>query len=199
MLDYLLTDRFQLTGNVASAATPQGFLQFLLSEFTLWDKSMGKPRCSANADANATSQKADGRFGPGKYNFHFSFPFPTYANAIKEDPTPRASISPFPTIAVGSFRNISSFSSHVFPLNDTPSNPEAEKGSLWVSRPTTSGLPSHTGPEAIASSPASPAGQSHLSLACPLPQSFMEKGVNSNVSYDLLVRIDHGRFRGSSK
>ena len=173
-------------------------MKFLLSEFTLWDKSMGSPRHTSDADGNAGGQRADGRFASGKYDFPFSFPFPTYANAIKGGTASNtSSISPVPTIAVGSVRNNSPFST--FPLNDTPRNLETQKRTLWVSRPTSAGSPSPTDAEATPFSPISPTSQTHLSLSCPLPQSFLERGVNSTVFYDLLVRIDHGRFRGSSK
>lgn len=151
---------------------------------------MGKPRRSGDAVANSTSQKADGRFTLGEYVFPFSFSFPTHPNALNEEPIPNASpISPFPTLLVGSIRNTSS---STFPLDEYASL-ETRKRQLSVSSP------SPTDAEAIPFSPISPRSQPHLSLSCPLPQSFTEKGVNSTVSYDLLVRIDHGRFRGSSK
>ena len=169
-------------------------VEFLRHETTLWDKPMGVPLHS-DSDLNPTqNKKFDGRFTQGKYTFPFSFPFPSHPNTIpKPEPPCTNFISPFdvgqsPTSAPRerihrkekeALRPSDSKSSNVSPQTDllspqmqTPSSPSS---STTMSPSAHQGLPS------------------------PLPQSFLEKGINLNISYEISVRITHGRFRGATR
>ena len=157
---------------------------FLKHEFTLWNKSMGDPLLSNDADSiSLKKKKFDGRFVQGQYTFPFSFPFPTNANSTTKSIIDGDSISPFPSPAHNHMPNISEkrrrtscFTSNMSPLSDTASS------SSQISSPITSIL--------------SPVRHS---LTSPLPQSFVEKTIGPTVTYEILVRIVHGRLRTSSR
>lgn len=173
-----------------------GAFQFLRHEFTLWDKSMGDPLQSDLADGhNMQKKKIDGQFAPGKYSFPFSFPFATHANLITK---PTVAISPFPPLVRGK--------------QGIPYSPLPETAKYIVAKKKTNFASSSVLPSSVDEAPSSsqkptsscsPASvmvsQARCSNASPLPQSFMEKGINSGVAYEISVRIVHGRFKTSSR
>lgn len=171
-------------------------VKFLDHEIILWDKPMGVPHSNPNP---TYIKRYDGRFTPGKYIFPFSFPFPSYPNKMMKSLPPDVGlISPF---------------DHA--QRPTPSPREQihrkEKEALRPSNLTSPGVspkakaksqtdlssPQMETPSRSPSSTVSPVA--HQGLASPLPQSFLEKGINPNVSYGISVRIAHGRFRGASR
>jgi hypothetical protein len=188
-LDDLPTDTFQLSGNIVLSSLSEGSVQFLRHEFIFWDKSTCDVLHSGDADANGMEKKQnDGRFVAGQYSFPFSFPFPTEADPITKS-SPQ-SIT----------RSSTSLNDHT---------PKKEKRKLWRSRFTSSSVPNSGTGEASSSSQmetSTPSPPSHTLLQArnsfvtsPLPQSFMEKGINLNVGYDISVHIVHGRFKASNR
>jgi hypothetical protein len=157
---------------------------------------MGDPFQSHNvADPNTPQKKIDLRLASGQYNFPFSFPFPTHADPItgsSESILDTNSISPFPLQAVGT-----AAASPTPPQHDNGSNITEKSPRRW-SRHFTSAPHESSSSRSQTLSPTLGSAQGPSS-ASPMPQTFMERGINPIVAYDISVRIAHGRFKPSSK
>ena len=160
---------------------------FLGHQLTLWKKSMGDPLFFKDSSNEIGSQKekqkekGDGRFVPGRYTFLFPFPFPAHADPITISSDNPSLISPFRPLAHEHVPNVSGKKQETFPFMSPVGTQQTDSSSTQIgSSPTSSIPPRH-------------------SLASPLPQSFIERGIDPNVAYEISVRIVHGRLRASSK
>ena len=172
--DLILIDYFKLNGKIVVSPLAEGCRPFLEHEVTIWNKSMGDPLVFSDADAvNSQKKEFDGRFAPGRYTFPFSFSFPSQANDLATTKT----------------------------VNTSSLVPKTARKKKWSSPFTFNMSPSSTDEAVSSSSQIQPSisAQNRHSLASPLPQSFMEKGINSNVAYEISVRVVHGRLRANSK
>ena len=190
-MTYDVWNGFQLNGIIVLSSLTGGSVPFLNHEFTLWDKSMGDPLQSDNTDSNVSQRKkSDTRLTSGQYSFPFSFPFPTYA--ISSSAPNANSISPLrPHTVSNTVSNISSPSSN----NGQKSTEKPQRG--WTGRFTSA--PDEPSSPMKLQNPGHPHTQPRHSCASQLPPTFMEKDIDPNVAYDILVRIVHGRFKASSK
>jgi len=170
-------------------------VEFLGHEFILWDKLMGDP---VHSDANnILKTKFDGRFAPGRYTFPFSFCIPTHPHTITKSAATLGPISPFPPLAVGVIQDITpSATLHLQEYGEKKSS-TSRFASPAVKAETE--LSASQIKNSDRSQPSAILHRGHRSLASPLPQSFMERGMKPSVSYDISVSIIHGRFRASSK
>jgi hypothetical protein len=168
-------------------------------EFTLWDKSMGDPVSdNPGPDSNGIQKKRnDGRLPPGLYAFPFSFPFPTLS---KSEVLNSSLVSPIsPHTADTTLRSTHSPPYDNGPGPQNPQNPQKAQGT-WIRRFASSVVsPSSSRQVQQTSVDHSDTSEPPQSLASQMPQTFMEKDISPNVTYDISVRIIHGRFKASNK
>ncbi|TFK23474.1 hypothetical protein FA15DRAFT_620797 [Coprinopsis marcescibilis] len=167
-----------------------GSYPFLEYAITLWDRGAGNPRVPTS------SKRFTGNF-VGQYDFPFKFPFPSHVDL--------STLLPVMTIGgpqLGSEINPFLIDQPSTKVNDPPStlrekghqatNPVNLRGSS-ASSPTLPVVPSQP-------SRRNPTSWGDLqSDTQTLPPSFLEKNVNSNMQYELVLIISHGRFRNDSR
>ena len=160
---------------------------------------MGDPDPDPSSSADAQKKKIDGKFVPGRYTFPFSFPFPIQADPTTKSTVNATLISPFRPLSAGGIQSAVSTSCIREPI---PTIEGKKKKTSWTSRFTSNVSPPNTDEKSSSSPPSSP-GSATLprvrhNLPSQLPQSFVEKGINLDVAYEISARIVHGRLRASS-
>lgn len=171
---------------------------------------MGDPQKSRKAPATPTKDNFDGKFH-GLYSFPFILPFPTYVDLVKKaavfpEQSP-AYVAEEPTPGSPSFNADST----------SPPSPRDKKGKK--KRPSWSFFSSGKSSQESNSSNEQPKHhrsalsddssasasnyQGNISegtnVACPMPQTFMDKSLHFDLTYELCAIFVHGRFRQDTK
>ncbi|KAF9527967.1 hypothetical protein CPB83DRAFT_855098 [Crepidotus variabilis] len=207
----------QIKGKIITSALEDGAYTFVGHEYQVWTKTMGDPRdLSPSVPINSPKGKFDGKF-QGKYSLPFSFPFPIYVDLAN-----KAAI--YPEAPILSPSHLTEEPGELPSITSSPVNSTSEKGkkkrtswSFFSSRNSShdssvpgehpkkrrSALPqdmiSGSGPSSRENTERASSYDPQAAVACPMPQTFVDKGFKVSLNYEISAILVHGRFRPDTK